>query len=378
MSDQDSSEEICRDYLRKACTRGGSCKFRHPRDVDKMYQFCRDYQNSFCHRVNCKFIHCSAEAEDYYKETGRLPRTQERDASPDSWSSRSDREIPLCKDFLSGQCKRGMKCKYRHRSIGDIEYEDRKRNSSSYQDTRHKSSRDSPRETSPFDEYSHDLARRRIVSELPFYSRQSRLDEYNSSSIYYDIPRATRCIRDYEEENLRLHRKIEDLRKQVDDLTATNEVLLEQNARLRAIKSDVSAVLLAESHLVRSTSTITPAQVHLTAATAGVVPYPARVAAAAPPAAQVAAANPTAQVITAELQGLPVSIASAGGIPTASIPSAMTPQVPAHSSVPPSVCVTSSLMTYPLPNLRNVATVTVPNVATVNVANVPTPNRLGP
>lgn len=364
--------------MRKACTRGSSCKFRHPRGTDKMYQFCRDYQNSFCHRVNCKFIHCSAEAEDYYKETGHLPRSLEREASPESWSAKSDRQIPLCKDFLSGQCKRGMKCKYRHRSIGDIEYEDRRRSSnSSYQpETRIKSSRDSPRESSPFDEYSHDIARRRITSELPFYSRQSRLDEYASGgSIYYEIPRTPRSIRDYEEENLRLHRKLEDLRKQVDDLTATNEVLLEQNARLRTIKSDVSAVLLAESHLVRSTSAITPAQVHLTAATAGVVPYPARVPAAAQTAAQVATANPTAQVITAELQGLPVSIASAGGIPTASLSSVMSPQVPSHSSVPPSVCVTSSLMTYPLPTLRNVATVTVPNVATVNV---PTPNRLGP
>ncbi|XP_071812521.1 zinc finger CCCH domain-containing protein 10-like isoform X2 [Apostichopus japonicus] len=263
MSDQENSEEICRDYLRKACTRGSSCKFRHPRGTDKMYQFCRDYQNSFCHRVNCKFIHCSAEAEDYYKETGHLPRSLEREASPESWSAKSDRQIPLCKDFLSGQCKRGMKCKYRHRSIGDIEYEDRRRSSnSSYQpETRIKSSRDSPRESSPFDEYSHDIARRRITSELPFYSRQSRLDEYASGgSIYYEIPRTPRSIRDYEEENLRLHRKLEDLRKQVDDLTATNEVLLEQNARLRTIKSDVSAVLLAESHLVRSTSAITPAQ----------------------------------------------------------------------------------------------------------------------
>ncbi|KAJ8024418.1 Zinc finger CCCH domain-containing protein 10 [Holothuria leucospilota] len=378
MMNDHKPEEICRDFLRKACSRGSSCKFRHPRSSEKKYEFCRDFQNSYCHRVNCKYIHCSPEKEEYFWDTGELPQSLDKESSPDTDRMLQEREIPLCKDFLSGACKRGVKCKYRHRSIGDIEYEERLRSIQPYPEARMKFACESPRETSPFDEYSHDLARRRIATDLPYhFSRQSRLEEYSSANGYYEYARS-RSMRDFEEENIRLLRKIEDLRKQVDDLTATNEVLLEQNARLRAVKNDVSAVLLAESHLVRSTSAVTPAQVHLTAATAGAVPYPARVAAAAPPAAQVATANPTAQVITAELQGMPVSIASAGGLTAASLPSAMTPQVPAHSSVPPSVCVTSSMMTYPLPNLRNVATVTVPNVATVNVANVPTPNRLGP
>lgn len=37
------------------------------------YNFCHDYQNSGCRRALCKFIHCTREEEEYYKQTGHLP-----------------------------------------------------------------------------------------------------------------------------------------------------------------------------------------------------------------------------------------------------------------------------------------------------------------
>lgn len=72
-----SRNDICRDYLRNVCKRGDRCKYRHPSSEEAkslgrqaQYTFCHDYQNSGCHRPNCKFMHCTRDEEDYYKQTG--------------------------------------------------------------------------------------------------------------------------------------------------------------------------------------------------------------------------------------------------------------------------------------------------------------------
>ncbi|KAJ8258254.1 hypothetical protein GJAV_G00194850 [Gymnothorax javanicus] len=120
-------EDVCRDFLRNVCKRGKRCRFRHldysaVSDLGTQkneFVFCHDHQNRECTRPNCRFVHGSKEDEDYYKQTGELPpRLRERVAaglglSPSELPySRSD--VPICRDFLKGDCLRGSRCKFRH------------------------------------------------------------------------------------------------------------------------------------------------------------------------------------------------------------------------------------------------------------------------
>lgn len=126
---------ICRDFIRNVCKRGKRCRFRHP-DFNEVpdlgvqkneFIFCHDHQNKECMRSSCRFVHGSKEDEDHYKKTGELPlRLRGKVAarlglSPmDLPNSRG--EVPLCRDFLKGECQRGNKCKFRHVQK-DYEYE---------------------------------------------------------------------------------------------------------------------------------------------------------------------------------------------------------------------------------------------------------------
>ncbi|KAJ8265671.1 hypothetical protein COCON_G00147700 [Conger conger] len=120
-------EDVCRDFLRNVCKRGKRCRFRHldyneAPDVGAQkneFVFCHDHQNKECTRPNCRFVHGSKEDEDYYKQTGELPpRLRGRVAAGLGLSptelpySRGD--VPICRDFLKGECQRGNRCKFRH------------------------------------------------------------------------------------------------------------------------------------------------------------------------------------------------------------------------------------------------------------------------
>ncbi|KAF2363834.1 Zinc finger CCCH-type [Trinorchestia longiramus] len=155
------TSKVCRDYLRKVCRRGSRCKFVHinPNEDtvvsspsgdcgisdndDGVHQpaagcgtavsatqgttqltFCHDYQNNHCNRNCCKFIHCTCEEENQYLQTGHIPphvldqairKGQMADATLNG-------DIPICKDFLMGECekRRGGKCKFRH--LNQAEY----------------------------------------------------------------------------------------------------------------------------------------------------------------------------------------------------------------------------------------------------------------
>ncbi len=61
-----------------------------------------------------------------------------------------------------------------------------------------------------------------------------------------------------EEENVLLRRKVDELKKQVSDLAATNEVLLEQNARYRSTKVDSTAVIATGPPIVSVSQVVTP------------------------------------------------------------------------------------------------------------------------
>lgn len=126
---------VCRDFIRNVCKRGKRCRFRHPNfnevpdlGVQKNeFIFCHDHQNKECMRSNCRFVHGSKEDEDYYKKTGELPlRLRGKVAARLGLSPmdlpHSRGEVPICRDFLKGECQRGNKCKFRHVKK-DYEYE---------------------------------------------------------------------------------------------------------------------------------------------------------------------------------------------------------------------------------------------------------------
>ncbi|XP_034389589.1 zinc finger CCCH domain-containing protein 10 [Cyclopterus lumpus] len=126
---------VCRDFIRNVCKRGKRCRFRHP-DFNEVpdlgvqkneFIFCHDHQNKECMRSNCRFVHGSKEDEDYYKKSGELPlRLRGKVAARLGLSPmdlpHSRGEVPICRDFLKGECQRGNKCKFRHVEK-DYEYE---------------------------------------------------------------------------------------------------------------------------------------------------------------------------------------------------------------------------------------------------------------
>lgn len=258
-----NEEGICRDFQRNVCRRGNKCKFRHPEQSEmapKEMQFCHDYQNKMCTRVNCKFVHCSKEDEEYYHQTGDLPPGLEeaQNKRVSSAAEADTGDVPVCRDFQKGECKRGPQCKYRHMSRGDMEHEERSRGRRSYSGARPPLPPPPPVPDRYADEYEHERYRRWLEhSRYEDFERMDRdrfyRDREGRESSAYDRP--SRDARDLEEENSMLRRKNEELRKTVSDLTSTNDVLLEQNARLRALRAEAtSAVLQAETHLVNSTA----------------------------------------------------------------------------------------------------------------------------
>ncbi|XP_052456203.1 zinc finger CCCH domain-containing protein 10 [Carassius gibelio] len=126
---------VCRDFLRNVCKRGKRCRFRHP-DFNEVpdlgvqkneFIFCHDHQNKECVRTNCRFVHGSKEDEDYYKKTGELPLRLRGKVAAGLGLSPTDLplsrgEVPICRDYLKGECQRGNKCKFRH-VRKDYEYE---------------------------------------------------------------------------------------------------------------------------------------------------------------------------------------------------------------------------------------------------------------
>lgn len=271
--DNTSGEDICRDFLRNVvssikvkcrfkskflnyttfqCTRGSRCKFKHYKTEDDVGKsnpfarsglvFCHDFQNTVCSRVNCKFVHGSRQDEDYYKVTGELPKhiqepPQTKLGNPES---AGDSEIPVCKDFLKRECQRGKKCKFLHLSetrgtnvnrTEDFDIPEAKRRyldetpEASYWSyiTQHFDHGANFLESTKANSGSfHPLMSNPVVS---YNTKPSHLSVVNGSN-QYDINML-------QEENLLLRKEVEDLKKQVADLVATNEFLLDQNAHYR-------------------------------------------------------------------------------------------------------------------------------------------------
>ena len=325
--DKDKTGDICRDYLRNVCKRGKRCRYRHPHpsEAQKLgrrqeYTFCHDFQNAGCHRTNCKFIHCTREEEEYYKQTGQLAVRLQQAAALCVGAVPSELpllrgEVPICKDFLKGDCKRAAKCKYRHLNSTEYQYELRRPTDGHLDAAVALTDLEKP-------EYEAMPTAAAVAPMTPFKRRRLETEElengyalanhttpstqvHNHNHMqapthpqpahalsaaavnhlptpphnpppqpttlhptvpppphigFRSLPAQTANYHLLEEENALLRRKIEELKKQVSDLAATNEVLLEQNARFRSSKNNaVSSAppVVTVSQVV--TPTISPA-----------------------------------------------------------------------------------------------------------------------
>lgn len=207
-------------------------------------------------------------------------------------------QVPICKDFLKGECKRSTRCKFRHLTAAQYELEicttgGATESSSPVLEPQ------SPRHYTPgleappavngvgtlqnnniYDvfsevnyaqEFVQTCAKKRkveLVAYQPFAPInppppvQQAINGYAPPAQLVATPLITTVDYRYlEDENAMLRRRVDELKKQVSDLAATNEVLLEQNARYRTGKAiTVSAAappIVTVSQVV--TPTITPA-----------------------------------------------------------------------------------------------------------------------
>ncbi|GFO40816.1 Zinc finger ccch domain-containing protein 10 [Plakobranchus ocellatus] len=232
-------DDVCRDYMRNVCTRGKRCRYRHPPLEERPEQppprrdltFCHDYQNNCCTRLNCKFLHCSRDEQEYFHRTGLLPSRLNHSGPVAGSHGHSMRaETPVCRDYINGDCKRGSKCKYRHESEKPQGHYSVGSNSNNGGNNRH----------------HHDYERRDYGSNSD--SKRRRVDEDyggDGDGPRNDVNGSRPSYSALEDENAVLRHKVAELKKQVSDLTAINEVLLEQNARFRMGKAAVAAAAAA-------------------------------------------------------------------------------------------------------------------------------------
>ncbi|KAM8990483.1 LOW QUALITY PROTEIN: zinc finger CCCH domain-containing protein 10 [Ara ararauna] len=317
-----ADDDICRDFLRNVCKRGKRCRFRHP-DMSEVtnlgvrkneFIFCHDFQNKECVRLSCRFIHGSKEDEDCYKKTGELPPRLRHKVAAGLGLSPADlpnskEEVPICRDFLKGDCQRGAKCKFQHLQR-DFEYA-------------------APREQGA-GARRYDAFEGLYEAEHEPLLKRRRGDGLHFEGFEFGFGAAEHRL--LEEENAMLRKRVEELKKQVSNLLATNEVLLEQNAQFRnqaKVMTLSSSAAATEQTLAPAVGTVTSfnpgmAQTHTTLSSQALQPRPVSQqelvapapAPAAPPANAAPPLNPDIAPLSAALaqtiaQGMapPVSMA---------------------------------------------------------------------
>ncbi|XP_045783690.1 zinc finger CCCH domain-containing protein 10-like [Maniola jurtina] len=70
-----TDQTICRDFIRGNCKRERNCKYAHKHDLSQLegvYTFCRNFQNSVCTFANCKYVHATVFEEQNFYRTGVL------------------------------------------------------------------------------------------------------------------------------------------------------------------------------------------------------------------------------------------------------------------------------------------------------------------
>ena len=378
-SNGDGIGDVCRDFLRNVCRRGNVCRFRHPdpseaEELGKKieYIFCHDYQNRECRRQNCRFLHCTKQEEEVYRSTGKLPqhvldKMAQNKASELAQSMAAN--VPICKDNLKGQCQRPPgRCKFRHVSQSEYEMEV-SRNVGQHSSGGHQLSRFESHavrnqmhnsfNSSSFNEtFAPPEPKRRAYETSASFSSNSFASfaadrsaglglaamngaanladfEYNngpSAALHTNAgaglgPNSIyNSARYLEEENAALRRRIDELKKQVADLMATNEFLLEQNAQLRTkAQQPPNAASLAPPPLPQLSSELIGQQ-RATDLSVGVVP------ASLGMQAQTMSGLPVSSIAT---MSLPTSVSLSNSAPLVTYPiittQSMRPAVMTHS-----------------------------------------------
>ena len=215
--------DICRDFLRNVCKRGAHCRYWHPPpDVTVDVVFCHDFQNAGCRRADCRFVHCTREDEEVYRRTGQLPTSVSVTASR-SYALTGGGDVPICKDFLKGECRRGVKCKFEHVQEGSS------------------------------DELGIDTA--------STSSQKIRKTEPADGDVELVTLADYRAV---EEENRALRHDVDELRRTVSVLVATNEMLLEQNAKYRSsVASPAASQMIAAPAVIAPSSSAVAALSHI-------------------------------------------------------------------------------------------------------------------
>lgn len=257
-----NTTSICRDFLRNVCNRDKRCKFKHlsveelntpvntkddPLSCNVSYEFCHDFQNKGCERPNCKFIHCSSETELIYKESSLLPLKIKYEyelgievANKPAGSASElktvvpmviqHQEKPVCRDYTKRQCKRGKKCRFVHLDQNSNLHNIEEKNC---QETASDNRMHLMTDNNP------EKKRIRLISqdhEASIFAMTSRNNMTKNMDSCLMSTLANPSFQYIKEENFILRKELNHLRKQVSDLSATNEVLLEQNAQFRLQK----------------------------------------------------------------------------------------------------------------------------------------------
>ena len=170
-------------------------------------------------------------------------------------------EVPVCRDFMKGECKRGARCKFRHVPTSpqydlDLAQKEQITSTPTQVTLTNNNTLTNINTMSKFDAFTEELDR----YEYEQLTVKRRRTDYDSYLDTFTV-KTTTDYRLLEEENVLLRRKVDELKKQVHDLAATNEVLLEQNARYRVSKVSVTAAppMMTVSHMM--TPTIAPAPI---------------------------------------------------------------------------------------------------------------------
>ncbi|XP_050302641.1 zinc finger CCCH domain-containing protein 10-like [Anthonomus grandis grandis] len=301
-NDKDDTNLTCRDFARGLCDRK-FCKYRHENDIRPL-NFCHDFQNNVCPRVNCKFIHCTAEEVDQYKTSGEMSNQILAEATR---KNQLPGTPPVCNQFKKGLCRRSH-CKFRHLTKEQEEQEILELIQNNMQRRQDPVGVTALRRSGVnYDEYQENgppvVKRRFLTSDLinnrELESRSRVFKGYFAGSPPPGVLNRTLML---EEENQMLLKEIALLNKQVQDLTATNEFLLDQNATLRvSSKQQHGNTVNMPAVTLTSSNNTQPQMIRTVTASVATVPVSL---------ATVTTRNP--------VSGSPVSIA---GCPTVSIAS---------------------------------------------------------
>ncbi|KAG8197457.1 hypothetical protein JTE90_014938 [Oedothorax gibbosus] len=214
--------------------------------------FCHDFQNKECRRANCRFIHCTKQEEEVYRSSGFIAEhilENQKSGGGNSNNSSSGQpppSIPLCKDFLKGECKRGGRCKFTHviPSIGQYHQDSNFNPSPQVQQVPPRRQFDGYHEPPPpqFEGFGMcEPIPKRQAYEDPFQQFAAAgnglppQETFVGNGMQEPMFLQPQHVRLLQEENARLVHKIEELKKQVMELTATNQFLREQNEQIRGL-----------------------------------------------------------------------------------------------------------------------------------------------